>query len=79
MSFRPVTSFVVDCDVCLRALENGDHVALFSFTEEAEAEAVAAGWTQLPQGGTVCDREDVTHRLASHQKAATTSHIEGKS
>lgn len=68
MSFRTVTSFVVDCDVCLRALENGDHVALFASTEEGEEQAVADGWTQLPQGGTVCPREDVSHRLASHQK-----------
>jgi hypothetical protein len=70
MSFRPVTSFVVDCDVCLRAFEDGDHVALFALTEEAEAEAVAAGWTQLPRGGTVCPREDVSHRLARKGQAA---------
>ncbi|MEU6397823.1 hypothetical protein ABZ867_12685 [Streptomyces cinnamoneus] len=70
MSFRPVTSFVVDCDTCLRAFENGDHVALFGSTQEGETEAVAAGWTQLPTGGTVCPREDVSHRLARAQQAA---------
>ncbi|MCY0928365.1 hypothetical protein OTB20_19610 [Streptomyces sp. H27-H1] len=68
MSFRPVTSFIVVCDICLRAMETGDHVALFALSEEGEAEAVAAGWTQLREGGTVCPREDVSHRLASHQQ-----------
>jgi hypothetical protein len=70
MSFRPVTSFVVDCDVCAESLEDGDLVALFALTEEAEAEAVAAGWVQLAQGGTVCPREDVSHRLAREGQAA---------
>lgn len=68
MSFRTVTSFIVVCDVCLRAMETGDHVALFAFPEEGEAEAKSAGWTQLPEGGTVCSREDVQHLLATHQK-----------
>jgi hypothetical protein len=63
MSYRPVTSFVVDCDICLRSLENGDHVALYATQAEADEQADAAGWTTTDTG-TVCPREDVSHRLA---------------
>lgn len=69
MSYRTVTSFFLDCDVCLRALENGDLVALFATTEEASQQADVAGWVQPANGGTVCPREDVSHRLARSGQA----------
>lgn len=63
MSYRTVTSFVVDCDICLRVLENGDLVGLFATTTEADEQADAEGWTKTA-AGTVCPREDASHRLA---------------
>ncbi|MFD5508956.1 hypothetical protein ACFWIB_14435 [Streptomyces sp. NPDC127051] len=66
MTCRPVTSFVVDCDVCLRSLETGDLVALFATTAEADEQADAGDWTKTATGH-VCPREDVSHRLARHQ------------
>lgn len=64
MSYRTVTSFVLDCDVCLRSHENGDHVTLFATTAEADEQADAGDWFKTPTGGHVCPREDVSHRLA---------------
>ncbi|MFB6805406.1 hypothetical protein [Streptomyces sp. NPDC056387] len=58
-----MTSFVVDCDICLRSLETGDHVALFATQAEADEQADAAGWTQTGVG-MACPREDISHRLA---------------
>ncbi|WP_411102503.1 hypothetical protein [Streptomyces sp. cmx-4-9] len=68
MSFRTVTSFVVDCDVCLHPFENGDHVALFGSTAEAEAAAIASEWVRLGQDGLACPKDDLPHQLARHQK-----------
>lgn len=64
VSFRTVTSFVVDCDVCLRSLENGDLVALFATTAEADEQADAGDWLKPKATSHVCPREDVSHRLA---------------
>lgn len=65
MTYRTVTSFVIDCDVCLQPLEAGDGVALFATTAEADEQANAADW----QGG-VCPQQDVPHQLARTGRTA---------
>lgn len=66
MSYRPVgeeSEIVVDCDICRESLEDGDLVARFATTAEADEQADAAGWVQTVDG-TVCPRENLPHHQA---------------
>ena len=72
MSYRTVGAdqeLVVDCDICLESLEDGDWVSRFTTEAEAAEQADAAGWVETAVG-TVCSRENLPHHRARTGQAA---------